>query len=96
MKNYPEKSIRLMLHALGISHVRSEYTQPNKRYSPYPSSYRNYYQTTQCDYWDELVKEGYSTFQVNGLGLPFYRVTKEGKEYLRSIGYKWHEEKRSK
>jgi hypothetical protein len=90
---YPEKSIRNMLHCLGISHSKSnDYVQPNKRYNPYPTSYRNYYQIKQCDIWDELVKEGYATFQVNGLNLPYYRVTKEGKEYLKSLGYKWHEE----
>ena len=89
---FPEKKIRYMLHCLGISHTRSnDYVQPNKRYNPYPTSYRNYYQIKQCDIWDELVKEGYASFQVNGLNLPYYRVTKEGEEYLKSLGYKWHD-----
>jgi hypothetical protein len=89
---FPEKSIRNMLHCLGISHTRSnDYVQPNKRYNPYPTSYRNYYQISQDDEWDKLVGLGYATFQVNGLNLPYYRVTKEGKKYLKSLGYKWHE-----
>lgn len=90
----PEKQIRIMLHALGISHVGSEYTQPNKRYSPYPTSHRNHYQEKDSPEWKELVALGYATYQE---GLEswqcFYRVTKEGKEYLKSLGYKWHERK---
>lgn len=89
---FPKKSIRNMLHCLGISHTRSnDYVQPNKRYNPYPTSYRNYYQISQDDEWVKLVELGYATFQVNGLNLPYYRVTNEGKEYLKSLGYKWHE-----
>lgn len=91
-KVFPEESIRNMLHCLGISHTRSnDYVQPNKRYNPYPTSYRNHYQVSQDDEWDKLVELGYATFQVNGLNLPYYRVTKKGKEYLKSLGYKWHE-----
>ena len=94
---FPEKSIRNMLHCLGISHTSTnDYVQPNKRYNPYPTSYRNYYQISQDDEWDKLVELGYATFQVNGLNLPYYRVTKEGKEYLKSLGYKWHEKKAKK
>lgn len=89
---FPREEIRYMLHCLGISHTKNnDYVQPHKRYNPYPTSYRNYYQIKQCNIWDELVKLEYATFQTNGLGLPYYRVTNKGKEYLKSLGYKWHE-----
>lgn len=92
---FPEKSIKNMLHCLGISHTSTnDYIQPNKRYNPYPASHRNHYQEKDNQEWNELVKLGYATYQE---GLEswqcFYRVTKEGKEYLKSLGYKWHEEK---
>lgn len=91
---FPEENIRVMLHAIGISHSsNNDYIKPNKRYSPYPTSNRNYYQIKQCDMWDEWVKLGYASFQINGLNLPYYRVTEDGKLYLKSIGYKWHESK---
>jgi hypothetical protein len=85
--NLEEKEYRVMLHALGIKG-----TKPFKRYSPYPTSHRNYYQIEQCDIWDKLVKIGFATFQINGLDLPYYRVTNIGKKYLKQIGFKWHEE----
>ena len=88
--------ISKMLHALGISHVKSEYTQPNRRYSPYPKSYRNYYQNEDCEDWDKLVELGYAIKSESSLNLFYYSVTDEGKDYLRSIGYKWHEEKKRK
>lgn len=89
---YPDKSIRNMLHCLGISHTsKNYYVQPNTRYSPYPTTYRNYYQIKQDDEWDRLIALGYATFQTNGLGLAYYRVTIKGKVYLKSLGYKWHE-----
>ena len=88
-----EKEYRVMLHALGIEYSNRTYAKikPNKRYSPYPTSYRNYYQIKQCDIWDKLVGIGFATFQVNGLNLPYYRVTEQGKEYLKMVGFKWHE-----
>jgi len=95
MIEFPEKNIRVLLHAMGISHVKSEYTQPNKRYCPYPTSHRNYYQIKQCDDWDEWVKKGYAEYrQHKEEWRCFYFVTMQGKEYLKSIGYKWHELKR--
>lgn len=90
---FPEEPIRHMLHALGISHHprTNNYVQPNTRYNPYPTSYRNYYQIKQCEIWDELVKKEYASKHRNGLGLDFYVVTSKGKQYLRDLGYKWHE-----
>ena len=88
-----EKEYRVMLHALGIEYSNRTYEEilPNKRYCPYPTSNRNYYQTKQCDIWDKLVRMGFATFQINGLNLPYYRVTTHGKKYLKMIGFKWHE-----
>lgn len=94
---FPEKKIRIMLHSLGISHspIGNDYIQPNKRYSPYPTSYRNYYQISSCDDWDALVKDGYAKFiDADESFRQYYYVTREGKEYLRSLGYKWHEEEK--
>jgi len=97
MSRFPEKEIRVMLHALGISHVKSEYLQPNKRYSPYPTSHRNYYQVKQCDIWDKFVKKGYAEYrQSEAEWQCFYFVTEKGREYLQSLGYKWHEKKRER
>jgi len=88
---FPEKTIRNMLHAMGISHSSTnDYVQPNKRYSPYPTSYRNYYQVEECPLWDILVDKGHA-IKDKSLGMGYYYVTEEGKEYLRSLGYKWHE-----
>lgn len=88
---FPEKRIHVLLHALGISHVRSNYIQPNKRYSPYPTSHRNYYQTEKCDIWDKLVKEGFAEYRKSKESWRcVYFVTQRGKEYLKSIGFKWH------
>ena len=90
--NFPEKRVRLMLHALGISHVESEYVQPNKRYAPYPTSYRNYYQTSHCDDWNYLVDKGLAVFRSGKQSWQdCYFVSNEGKLHLREIGYKWHE-----
>lgn len=98
MKNkliLPDKEIRLMLHTLGISHDKNgDYIQANKRYSPYPTSYRNYYQVEQFDMGDKLVKLGYAKFQINVFNLPCYHITYEGRLYLKSLGYKWHERKK--
>jgi hypothetical protein len=95
MFEFPNKSIRVMLHALGIADVKNgDYLQPNKRCSPYPTSHRNYYQTEQCDIWDELVKNGFAEYRKSKeIWQCFYFVTKEGKEHLKSLGYKWHERK---
>jgi hypothetical protein len=92
MREFPEKPIRNMLHALGISHSKGgDYYQPNRRYSPYLTSYRNYYQIEDCDVWNSLVEKGYAKKTVNGLNLTYYFVTDAGKAYLREFGYKWHE-----
>lgn len=95
---FPEKSIRNMLHCLGVSHTSTnDYIQPNKRYSPYPTSYRNHYQDKDNLEWKELVEKGYAEYQE---GLEdwqcFYRVNEKGKQYLKSLGYKWHERKSKK
>ena len=89
---FPEIKIRLMLHTLGISHSKNgDYIQPNKRYSPYPTSYRNYYQTSQDDLCDTLVEAGLVEFvKGNKDWQDFYFITEQGKQYLRKIGYKWH------
>lgn len=92
MSKFPEKTTRIMLHALGISHVKSEYTQPNRRYSPYPTSYRNYYQISNCKDWNSLVDEGLAVYQKGKeYWQDCYFVTDKGKEYLKELGYKWHE-----
>jgi len=91
---FPKKTIRNMLHAMGISHTSSnDYMQPNKRYSPYPTSYRNYYQVESCEDWEVLVETGFAV-KGKSIGMNYYSVTKEGKEYLQSLGYKWHEQKK--
>ena len=91
--NFPTKSIRHLLHALGISHTRNNsYVQPNTRYSPYPTSNRNYFQTTQCNVWDKLVDFGYAKYhKADEAWRCCYSVTDEGKSLLRELGYKWHE-----
>ena len=84
-----------MLHAMGISHhTNGDYIQPNKRYSPYPTSYRNYYQVKNCELWNELVADGFAEFREGQEGFGnFYFVTLAGKEHLKSMGYKWHDKK---
>lgn len=87
-----EDGIGKMLHALGISHVKSgDYFQPNKRYNPYPKSYRNYFQVDDDADLNEMVENGYVEKTISSLNLPFYYVTSDGKDYLKSLGYKWHE-----
>ena len=83
-----------MLHSLGISYISNgEKIKPNKRYSPYPSSYRNYYQISQCDDLDYLVEIGFAFFKKGEKGWQdCYFITKKGKDYLKQIGYKWKEE----
>ena len=91
MIEFPEEKIRIMLHALGISHTRNgDYVQPNKRYRPYPESYRNYYQIEDCEDWNDLVSKGYAEKRESSLNLKYYFVTSKGKEYLKELGYKWH------
>lgn len=94
--NFPDKTIRLMLHALGISHHRNgDYTEPNKRYSPYPTSHRNYYQTSNCEDWNSLVGKNFAVYRKGQESWQdCYFVTDEGKKYLKELGYKWHEEER--
>lgn len=90
---FSEKKINVMLHALGISHSprNSEHIEPNKRYSPYPTSSRNYYQVSSCEIWDELEKDGYAKFfKGKEEWQDCYRVTDDGKFYLKSLGFKWH------
>jgi len=98
MSKYPEKEIRVMLHALGIAnHNNGDYIQPNKRYSPYPTSYRNYYQVYDCEHWNNLVNKEFAIFRKgNENWQDFYFVTSVGKDYLKSLGYKWHEKKSRK
>jgi len=57
------------------------------------TAYRNYYQVDTCEIWEKLKSKGFANNHTNGLNLHFYYVTEEGKEYLKSLGYKWHEEK---
>lgn len=80
-----------MLHTLGIEYTNHTKVLPNKRYSPYPTSHRNHFQISECEEWNRLVELGYATFQINGLNLPYYRITDSGKVFLKDIGYKWHE-----
>jgi len=95
MSDFPTKEIRLMLHALGISHHNNgDYIQPNRRYSPYPTSHRNYYQTTDCEDWNNLVSKGLATYRKGKESWQdFYFVTDDGKHCLKTLGYKWHERK---
>jgi hypothetical protein len=92
---FPQEDIKVMLHALGISHHKNgEYIQPNKRYSPYPTTYRNYYQIDKCEIWEELKNKGFANDSISSLNLHFYYVTDEGKKHLKSLGYKWHEKRK--
>jgi DNA-binding PadR family transcriptional regulator len=96
---YPEKNIKMMLHCLGISHSpkNNEYIQPNKKYCPYPTSYRNYYQISSCEIWNKLVVNGYAKFHKGQENWQdFYKVTEEGKKLLKTLGYKWHEQQTKK
>lgn len=93
---FPKEEIRHMLHALGISHAKNNsYIQPNRRYCPYPTSHRNYYQIDFCRTWEHLV---YLERAVKGvsLGMNYYSVSEKGKEHLRELGYKWHEERKKR
>lgn len=83
--------VRMMLH----DHPGGEYIEPNRRYSPYPTAYRNHYQIDVCSHWDLLVEIGYAV-KGKSIGLNYYSVSEEGKSYLWDEGYKWHEEKRRK
>ena len=89
---YPKKLIRIMLHALGISNLNNgNYVQPFRRYSPYPTSHRNYYQISACEDWDAHVQKGYATFRKGEQSYrDYYFVTEKGKQYLRELGYKGH------
>jgi hypothetical protein len=86
------KQTRLMLHALGIEYRDHTKVIPNKRYSPYPTSHRNYYQTSNCEDWNILVKLGFATYRKGRESWQdCYFVSLQGKEYLKATGYKWHE-----
>ncbi len=94
-KEVAENRVRVMLHALGISYANNEDTQPNKRYSPYPTSHRNYYQTSNCEDWNFLVDKGFAIYRKGEASWQdCYFVTEDGKTHLKELGYKWHEEKR--
>ena len=89
-----EIQIDNMLHCLGISYTRgNDKVLPNKRYSPYPTSYRNYYQTSDNESWNDLVQKELAIKTKNGLDLIYYFVTDKGKDHLKEIGYKWHEDR---
>lgn len=91
--SHAEDGIGKMLHTLGIQYVKGgDELQPNRRYSPYPTSFRNYFQTDDDSDLNEMVENGYMEKAISGLNLPFYRVTSAGRDYLRSLGYKWHEQ----
>jgi len=94
MSNFPEKKIQVLLHALGISHIGSEYIQPNKKYLSYSISYRNYFQDSSDEIWDKHVQDGYAKFVKGSASWQdCYFVTENGKQYLRDLGYKWNDEK---
>jgi len=95
MNKFPKKKIRIMLHALGISNLNDgNYIQPNEKYSTYPTSYRNHYQISDCPDWNYLVEKGYAKFKKGAEDFwDFYYVTKEGKQFLQDLGYKWQESK---
>ena len=82
--------ISKMLHALGISYHNDDVLIPNKRYRPYPTSYRNHYQIKIDEDWEEMIKLGYAD-KGTSIDLNYYYVTKEGKEYLKEMGYRWKE-----
>lgn len=93
-----EQQIHCMLHALGIEYISRVKTYdkivPNKRYSPYPKSYRNYYQDKDNKDFGELVTLGFAEYiEKNEDWQCFYRVTQKGKDFLREIGYNWHDNK---
>ena len=90
---YLEIKIRQMLNAIGIANAKNgDYIQPNKRYSPYPTSHRNYFQISDCEHWNELVKDGFAIYKKGKESWQdYYFVTIKGKEHLKTLGYKWHE-----
>jgi Rha family phage regulatory protein len=88
---FPNEYIRVMLHALGISHTKNNrYIQPNTRYNPYPISYRNYYQQKNSEIFNKLVLEGLAEYyEHEDSWRCYYRVTEKGIEHLKSLGYKF-------
>ncbi len=84
-----------MLHALGIKTMRNgEDLQPNRRYSPYPTAYRNHFQTSSSSDWNILVQNGYAIFHKGVESWQdFYKISDDGKDFLKSLGYKWHSKK---
>jgi hypothetical protein len=87
-----DSQIYKMKHALGISYSKSgKNTIPNKVYRPKLNSYRNYYQISQCNEWDDLVLKNLAV-KGESIGMNYYFVTSEGIEYLKDLGYKFKKE----
>jgi len=83
-----QEQIENMLHALGLL-VRSEFIVPNKRYRPLVKSFRNHFQTSVNESWEDLVSKNFAS-KFSAMGLSFYRVTPQGITYLKdTLGYQF-------